>query len=637
MIIKALDMRRITLFIAGLSFLTGISAQGIADLPVSENDTMFAESILFTPESASKYLGELLVKENLWSKNGKYLKYSMERLLSYTKEPFDSIEQHLTTFPFDSIYFTEVAFAKADTLNLNWLNDSTFIITKTILDREPLIIEETIKEPELHLDFLFTDSLLSPPVLLDSVFQEPDTLINVYIDSIYLDSAKIQLYKVNNNGISPPLSIPDNMSYLTFISDSASLIFSDTTWALVANEDSPFYILPNEKVTDSVKLAIEELLRFTNIRDSAQFLIADINGHKTPLWIGAGSNELYRIWVKNYRNDSITIWMGNPSRNNLSLYMEDEVNINRMTKRVVEDVPFTLAVPETSLASMEPIKQVPIYWEYDLATSFAFSQALLSKYWAKGGQSSISSMLDIKGEAKYNDTRKKQKWISSARVKYGSILSGEYGLRTNTDIFEINSQYNKVIKGKFDFSSVFYMKNQFAEGFDYPNDSVPVSKFLNPGTFTIGVGVEYKPWKHTEINFSPLSYKNTFVLDTVKIDQTHHGIEADRRTKQEMGGQLVMKNKLKIMKGLEINNSLRMFASYTARPMNVDFDWEINLKKQITWFFTVSANLHLIYDKDILFKITDEFDEPVLVDGIQLKEPKLQFREFVGLSVAFNF
>jgi len=158
-------------------------------------------------------------------------------------------------------------------------------------------------------------------------------------------------------------------------------------------------------------------------------------------------------------------------------------------------------------------------------------------------------------------------------------------------------------------------------------------------------GKEYKPWKHTQINFSPLSYKNTFVLDTAAhiptstgIDQTLHGIDADRRTKQEMGGQLVMKNKLKIMKGLEINNSLRMFASYTARPMNVDFDWEINLKKQITWFFTVSANLHLIYDKDILFKITDEFDVPVLgLDGKQLKEPRLQFREFVGLSVAFNF
>ncbi len=630
-------MRRIILFIAGVSFMTGMFAQGEVEFQVNESDTISSESILFTPESASAYLGDLLDKENLWRDKGNNLKYSIERLVNYAREPFDSVEQRLSIFSFDSISFKEVAFVRADTMGLEWLNDSTFIFSSVQLKPDLFITEEIIEEPEFHFEFLLADTLPDSAVLLDSLFQAPDTIINIYIDSVYLDSMMVQLFKIKNKELSPPVSMPDGMNYLTFLFDSTGIIFSDTTWAMVANDESPFYILPNEKVTDSVKFAVDELLRYTENRDSVQLFIGDINGHKTPIWIGTGTEDMNRIWVKNYRNDSITIWMGNPSRNNLSLYLEDEVNINRMTKRVVEDVPFTFAVPKTSLAAMEPIKQVPIYWEYDLATSFAFSQALLSKYWAKGGQSSISSMLDVKGEAKYNDIRKKQKWISSARIKYGSILSGDYGLRTNTDIFEINSQYNKVIKGKFDFSTVFYMKNQFAKGFDYPNDSVAVSKFLNPGTFTIGLGVEYKPWKHTLINFSPLSYKNTFVLDTAIIDQTHHGIEDDRRTKQEMGGQLVMKNKLKIMKGLEIDNSLRMFTSYTARPLNVDFDWEISLKKQITWFFTVSANLHLIYDKDILFSITDEMDHPVLVDDIQLKEPKLQFREFVGLSVAFKF
>jgi hypothetical protein len=635
-------MRRIILFIVGVSFMTGMFAQSELTLPESENDTIASAPILFTPESAAAYLGDLMETASLWSENGSGMKYSLERLLSYAKEPIDSVKQRLSGFPFDSISFTEVAFPKADTIEFNWLNDSTFIFSSTEMKRNPLIVEEIIESPELHLDFLFTDSLPDTSQLLDSIFQETDTIIHVYIDSLNLDSMMVQLYKVTDHEISPAIPIPADMSYLTFLSDSAGVIFSDTTWAKVANEESPFYILPNERVTDSVKFAIGEILRYAENRDSVELLIGDINGHKTPLWIGSGSEDLYRIWVKNFRNDSITIWMGNPSRNNLSLYLEDEVNINRMTKRVVEDVPFTLAIPETGLAAIKPIKQVPIYWEYDLATSFSFSQSFLSEYWAKGGQSSISTLLDIIGEAKYNDTKKKQKWISSGRIKYGSILlfSGDNsGLRTNADIFEINSQYNKVIKGKFDFSTVFYMKNQIAGGFKYTEDTVvQVSKFLNPGTFTIGAGVEYKPWKHTVINFSPLSYKNTFVLDTVQIDQTLHGIDADKRTKQEMGGQLVMKNKLKIMKGLEIDNSLRMFASYTARPMNVDFDWEINLKKQITWFFTVSANLHLIYDKDILFSIKDDMGVQLLNDdGSKRKEPKLQFREFVGLSVAFKF
>ncbi len=631
-------MHRIFLFVFGLFFMSGIFAQSEVMLPVNESDTISSESILFTPESASAFLENLLETDDLWRGSDEDMKYSIERLVDYAKESFDSIAPRLMSFQFDSVNFSEVAFIRADTMGLNWLNDSSFIFSTIDMEREPFLTEEIIVEQEDHLEFLFADSLPDIAVLLDSIFQNPDTILNVYIDSLYLDSMHVQLYSISGQEFTPPISLPEDMSHFTFLSDSSGIIFSDTVWAMVANEDSPFYILPNEKMTDSLKFAVEELLHYTVERDSVQLLISDINGHKTPFWIGAGKQDLYRFWVKNYRNDSITIWMGNPARNNLSLYLEDEVNINRMTKKVIDDVPFTLAQAETSLAEIETLKKVPIFWEYDLATSFAFSQALLSKYWAKGGQSSISTLIDIKGEAKYNDTRKKQKWISSGRLKYGSIFSGDYGLRTNTDIFEINSQYNKVIQGKFDFSTVFYMKNQISKGYNYPNDSVAVSKFLNPGTFTIGIGVEYKPFKHTQINFSLLSYKNTFVLDTAVINQTHHGIQADRRTKQELGGQLVMKNKLTIMKGLEINNSLRMFASYSARPMNIDFDWEINLKKQFTWFFAVSANFHMIYDKDILFSITDDMDQPVLLpDGKQLKEPRLQFREFVGVSVAFKF
>ena len=42
-----------------------------------------------------------------------------------------------------------------------------------------------------------------------------------------------------------------------------------------------------------------------------------------------------------------------------------------------------------------------------------------------------------------------------------------------------------------------------------------VSKFLNPAILTVGLGFDYKPNKKTSINFSPLSYKGTFVTDTV--------------------------------------------------------------------------------------------------------------------------
>jgi hypothetical protein len=182
------------------------------------------------------------------------------------------------------------------------------------------------------------------------------------------------------------------------------------------------------------------------------------------------------------------------------------------------------------------------------------------------------------------------------------------------------------------------MKNQLAKGYNYPNDSVVISKFLNPGTFTLGVGLEYKPFKKTVINYSPLSYKNTFVLDTVAIDQTAHGIAADKKVRQEMGGQLVVKNQVSIFDGLVMTNSLRLFSNYFDNPLNVDVDWEVNLEKRINWYFTVNLNLHLIYDDDIRFPVLDENEDPVkLPDGSTQKAPKMQFKEFVGLTFSFKF
>lgn len=205
-------------------------------------------------------------------------------------------------------------------------------------------------------------------------------------------------------------------------------------------------------------------------------------------------------------------------------------------------------------------------------------------------------------------------------------------------MLELNSKYNKILRKKVDFSALFYMKNQIAKGYNYPNDSVVVSKFLNPGTFTIGAGVEYEPFKKTLINFSPLSYKNTFVLDTAGIDQTIHGIDEDKKAKQEMGGQLLIKNSVDIFDDLNLSNSVRLFSNYLNKPQNIDVDWEINLEKKISWYFTVLLNLHMIYDDDIRFPLLDDNDQPVkLPDGSTKKVPKLQLKQFLGLTFSFKF
>ena len=328
--------------------------------------------------------------------------------------------------------------------------------------------------------------------------------------------------------------------------------------------------------------------------------------------------------------------MSNPSKYELNVVLEDDIYVERLEKRTADDMVIPTARPVRTLASLTALKEIPVYWSYDLINAFSMNQNYLSN-WSRGGESSLSGMIDITGTAKYSNKESKDQWTSSGRLRYGTIRTKERGFRTSTDMIEINSQYNRKILEKFDFSSVFYGKTQVAQGFQSPTDTVVVSKFLNPGTFTVGVGFEYEPIKKTLINFSPLSYRNTFVLDTVNINQTNHGIEQDKRTRQEMGGQIVIKNSMTLFDDLKVNNNIRLFSNYLDKPQNIDMDWEMSLEKQISYLFSIRLNLHLIYDDDVRFPVFNSAGEPVLLpDQTPYKVAKAQFNQFLGLTFSFR-
>jgi hypothetical protein len=127
------------------------------------------------------------------------------------------------------------------------------------------------------------------------------------------------------------------------------------------------------------------------------------------------------------------------------------------------------------------------------------------------------------------------------------------------------------------------------------------------------------------------------VLDTAQIDQTSHGISADKRARQELGTQLLVMNTFSPLEDLTISNKVRLFSNYLNKPQNVDVDWEFLLDKKISWFFTIRLNLHLIYDDDVKFTVYDEDNQAlILPDGSEKKVAKAQFKEFIGLSLLFK-
>jgi len=628
-------------FILGLAILLGGALQaqeGYGTAAPADS----ARGIGFTTREAWLFIDRAIGQDELWREGADSVRNALRRLLLHVSEPFDSIREDLAARDFASIPVRTGIPRVTDSVRIRWINDSTFIVDPQGWSNE--LYMKTVPELVYPVDLKtlsLSDSILDERGMLDSALFTPDTIYRSVLDTAALRSLDIGLYHYRETEqglpvIHPPLARSDSNRLARLSADKAYVeyMIPGTRWE--AEPSSPFHLLDNNLQLDSLQHAVTRLLDFALERDSSRLLISDVSGRSTPYWITSGSDELYRLWVKNYNNDSVTIWLGNPGPGELSLLLEDEVNFNRLDRAYISYLPRFRKEPEATLMETAALEPIPIYWDYEFHSSVAVSQTYFSN-WTKGGESSFATVMDLMGKAIYNNKEASTRWTSMARLKFGTISTPDKGFRKNHDEFSLDSKFNQNAWSKIGLSASFYMKNQIARGYNYPNDSVVVSKFLNPGTMTIGIGAEYKPFEKTTLNLAPLSYKTTFVFDTARIDQTIHGIASDQRARQEFGVQLVVESEFSPLEDLKVTNRARFFSNYLNHPQNIDVDWELNVSQKIAWFFTVSLNLHLIYDDDVRFTVFGEDDNPVMnPDGSEKKVPKLQFKEFLGLTLTVD-
>jgi len=627
-------MKRMSFLVAAILMAGTLSAQTFVEPDSIHMDSLRTEPRFSTAE-ARDYVEHVVSTDELWRSPQEPVRYALQRLLDHSREPFDSVRSRLMKEDFSGIDVEKGEPVMSDNIELRWLNDSTFLVdphgwsSSLYMKKQTRLIypADTVNADSTNLADSLNMSANRPRI--------PDTLQITVIDTSALESLGISMYAYSGNRITPPLEREGSTGRMTADRKRVLYYIPGTTWR--ATPDSPFSVLESEYQLDSLQFAVNRLLEFSRERDSTIIWVNDLHGHRTPFWLTRGDNEAYRFWVKNFNNDSITVWIGNPASDEISLMLEDDVSINRLTKEKIDFLPEFIEIPKRELVPMKPLEPEPVYWDYTLNGVLSMNQTYLTN-WTKGGESSFATIIDLQADAVYNNKEAKTQWINTVRLNFGTLSTKENGFRKNNDLFEINSKFNGNAWGKIGMSASFYMKNQLARGYNYPNDSVVVSKFLNPATLTLGLGFEYKPFKNTTINMAPLSYKNTFVLDTAMIDQTKHGIEAGKRAKQEMGTQLVVYNKVSPYKDLTIQNRLRLFSNYMNKPQNMDVDWEMIMDQKINWFFTIRLNLHLIYDDDVHFSVLDSEGVPVLLpDGSEKKVARTQFKEFIGLSLQFKF
>ncbi len=270
-------------------------------------------------------------------------------------------------------------------------------------------------------------------------------------------------------------------------------------------------------------------------------------------------------------------------------------------------------------------------WKSKYEASLGFSQTSFTN-WSAGGENamSINGMLNV------------YKMYAKGNVFWTNYLGLAYGLniqQTDPKVRKTNDKINFLTKGginawhNWDYAGLFEFKSQFDNGYNYPNDSVPISKFLAPGYFQLSIGLNYKPVSYFAVFISPIGARLTVVNDsklTHTEDNNHNligafGVIGDNTTLWQIGGSVNAVFKKDIMKNVNLMSKLDLFSDYRHNPQNIIVGWENNIMMKVNKFISLSFTSMLIYDNNIKY-----LDKEGVTHG-----PRTQFRETFTVGFAY--
>lgn len=287
------------------------------------------------------------------------------------------------------------------------------------------------------------------------------------------------------------------------------------------------------------------------------------------------------------------------------------------------------------------------YWKYGGNGSLIFNQIELGN-WAQGGESSYSGVVILKTYANYS--KGAADWENTYDLAYGLIKLDGNPIRKSEDKIDVSSKFGYKAVDKLYYTGLLNFKTQFVDGFNYPNDSVVVSKFFAPAYLYASLGMDFKPDNEFSIYLSPASGRLIFVMEQELADKGAYSVEKaiydssgtliqhGKRGRADFGASLRTRWKTSIVDGIHIDTKLDLFNNYTdmrkSNRKNIDVNLETSLILSITDYIKTNLFIHLIYDDDIKSPIYE------WEDGVKNKigeGPRLQVKETLGIGLSYKF
>lgn len=284
-------------------------------------------------------------------------------------------------------------------------------------------------------------------------------------------------------------------------------------------------------------------------------------------------------------------------------------------------------------------------WKIKSDVSLMFSQASFTN-WAAGGENNITLNGYFNFYAGY--IKGKSKWENLLGLAYGQNKTGAREFRKSEDKIDFLSNYGLKASDKWFYSANFSFKSQFADGYNYINDTVKtkISNFLAPAYISLGIGMEYRPYEFMSFYLSPGTARWLIVNDQGLADAGAFGVEPAKYSEFDSTGMPVIESKYQdgektkfefgayfrfmfvkdIIKNVNISTKLELFSDYLYNPQNIDVNWDTMIKMQVNSWIAASVGMLILYDHDTPVKDKDGNTGP-----------RTQIKELLSIGVTYKF
>ncbi|MBE0651198.1 MAG: DUF3078 domain-containing protein [Bacteroidales bacterium] len=275
-------------------------------------------------------------------------------------------------------------------------------------------------------------------------------------------------------------------------------------------------------------------------------------------------------------------------------------------------------------------------WKINGKASLNFNENYFSN-WAAGGENAYGVIGKYMMHADYQ--KGKIGWTNTVNLALGYSLIGNSNPMKTDDQIQIYSIYKVQWQKHWFFTILGSIQTQFANGYNYSVDSsTSISGFLAPLTIDLGPGIQYKPNKFLEINFSPvtprivyvnnqrLADEGSFGLKPAETDSAGNIIKHASKAYFAFGARLYATLNYDIAKNVNLNTKLSLFSDYLDNPQNIDVDWQVLLGMKVNSWLNVDISTQMLYNNKVL-----------IANNEGIKAPRLQFKQLLMVGIGYTF